>query len=464
MEVQKRRWIPPEYGTYKVNVDGACDTSKRVAGLGVVVRNWEGKFIAGYAKRLPGGSSPIVAEALAIFNGMKLACDLNLYRLSYKYVDLALSRSSAIVRFDSWYVFASSSGIVGLVVCVVAILWSWLDRFLLHMQHFLVAYAAQLYLGGAISGGAIYCHMQLLFYQWRPSPFKLDSDLAKKDGSGDVNLEKEQGIFEASLARVSSGFDTTKYGEALSQPLDSAQGRRGSSTIVEASLKGFSPVKMGSLKIQSCAKGDHFGNALTMSVAIEALTSEDKGEESEETALKMKKMRKEKQRGRPWASIILAELAKEAGLPDGVLNIVHGTDKRWKLENALDGTFKDLVTLKSGAFVVAPCAHDGHFPLDNTGKYCHFVRRLVRTTSQGCSFETLKEQLGKRNPDDLEIDEVDQFETEVEDVPYEDGPVSYDYDIIETDAAIIENEEEEDEDEEEETASVRLDQGTHTGL
>ncbi|KAL6970918.1 hypothetical protein U1Q18_030597 [Sarracenia purpurea var. burkii] len=114
------------------------------------------------------------------------------------------------------------------------------------------------------------------------SPVKLDSDLAKKDGSGDVNLEKEQGIFEASLARVSSGFDTTKHGEATSQPLDSAQGRRGSSTRVEASLKGFSPIKMGSLKIQSCAEGDRFGNALTMSVATEALASEGEGEESEE--------------------------------------------------------------------------------------------------------------------------------------------------------------------------------------
>ena len=28
----------------------------------------------------------------------------------------------------------------------------------------------------------------------------------------------------------------------------------------------------------------------------------------------------------PGASIILAELAMEAGLPDGVLNIVHGTN------------------------------------------------------------------------------------------------------------------------------------------
>ncbi|KAL7001152.1 Ulp1 peptidase, partial [Sarracenia purpurea var. burkii] len=42
----------------------------------------------------------------------------------------------------------------------------------------------------------------------------------------------------------------------------------------------------------------------------------------------------------------------------------------------------------------------------------------------------------------------DQFETEAEDVPYKDGPVSYDSDIIEIDAAITENEEEEDEEEE----------------
>ncbi|KAL6986456.1 5-oxoprolinase (ATP-hydrolyzing) [Sarracenia purpurea var. burkii] len=169
--------------------------------------------------------------------------------------------------------------------------------------------------------------------------------------------------------------------------------------------------------------------------------------------------------------------------------------KRRKLENALDGTCKDLVTLKSGAFVVAPCAHDGRCPLDNTGKYCHFVQRLERTTSQraykrskgdplrgfedekfcfvafrrgqrpreswpldGMKFETLKEQLARRNPEDLEIDEEDQFETEAEDVPYEDGPVSYDSDIIETDTAITENEEEE-EDEEDETTRADLGSG-----
>lgn len=166
--------------------------------------------------------------------------------------------------------------------------------------------------------------------------------------------------------------------------------------------------------------------------------------------------------------------------------------KRRKLENALDETSKDLVDLKTGAFVVAPCAHDGRCPLDNTGKYCHFVQRLERTTSQraykrskgeplrgfedekfcfvafrrgrrprelwpldGMKFETLKEQHAKRNPEDLEIDYEDQFESEGEDVPYEDDPISYDSDIIEADA-ITENDEEE---EEQETARADLGSG-----
>ncbi|KAL6974477.1 hypothetical protein U1Q18_028661 [Sarracenia purpurea var. burkii] len=81
-EKQKLSWIPPEYGSYKVNVDGACNTSNKVAGMRIVVRDCEGKFIAGYTERLPRGSSPIVTEALVILNGMKLACDLNLHRAS----------------------------------------------------------------------------------------------------------------------------------------------------------------------------------------------------------------------------------------------------------------------------------------------------------------------------------------------------------------------------------------------
>ncbi|XAR64421.1 hypothetical protein NMG60_11024752 [Bertholletia excelsa] len=163
-----------------------------------------------------------------------------------------------------------------------------------------------------------------------------------------------------------------------------------------------------------------------------------------------------------------------------------------KLEAALDKTSKDLIDPKSGAFVVAPCPHDGRCPLDNTGKYCHFVQRLERTTSQraykrskgeslrgfedekfcyvafrrgqrpketwpldGMKFETLKEQHAKRNPEDLEIDYEDQFVSEGELVPYEMDPASYDSDIVEADAIT----EEEDEGGEEETPRADLGSG-----
>ncbi|EPS63995.1 hypothetical protein M569_10786, partial [Genlisea aurea] len=107
-----------------------------------------------------------------------------------------------------------------------------------------------------------------------------------------------------------------------------------------------------------------------------------------------------------------------------------------KLQKA--STCKDLMLPKTtGAFVVAPCPHDGPCPLQNTDKYCHFVQRLERTPSQriykrskgplrgfedekfcyvalrrgtrprleawpldGMKFETLKELQAKRAPED----------------------------------------------------------------
>ncbi|KAK3211676.1 hypothetical protein Dsin_016382 [Dipteronia sinensis] len=51
-------------------------------------------------------------------------------------------------------------------------------------------------------------------------------------------------------------------------------------------------------------------------------------------------------------------------------------------------TSKDLVTRRSGVHIVTPlpvflkqCPHDGACPLEKSGKYCHFVQRMQRTTS-----------------------------------------------------------------------------------
>ncbi|OMO79863.1 Cytochrome c oxidase assembly protein CtaG/Cox11 [Corchorus capsularis] len=150
---------------------------------------------------------------------------------------------------------------------------------------------------------------------------------------------------------------------------------------------------------------------------------------------------------------------------------------------------KDLIDLRSGVFIVAPCPHDGRCPLENSGKYCHFVQRLQRTSSQraykrskgdplrgfedekfsyvafrrgqrpreswpldGMKFETLKEQRAKRNPEDLEVeyeDLVDMEET-ADIIPYEEAdPSAYDSDVMETDIVNDNDEEDQEEDDDE---------------
>ncbi|GMH28836.1 hypothetical protein Nepgr_030679 [Nepenthes gracilis] len=151
-----------------------------------------------------------------------------------------------------------------------------------------------------------------------------------------------------------------------------------------------------------------------------------------------------------------------------------------KRRNASDQASQDAAAFRNGAFVVAPCPHDGPCPLEKTGKYCHFVQRLERTGSQraykrlkggplrgfedekfcfvalkrgkrpqecwpldGMKFETLKEMHAKRNPEDLEIDYEDQFDSEAEDIiPHGYDHSLYDSDALETDA-ITEHEDEE---------------------
>ncbi|KAF5729772.1 methyltransferase-like protein 17 mitochondrial [Tripterygium wilfordii] len=147
---------------------------------------------------------------------------------------------------------------------------------------------------------------------------------------------------------------------------------------------------------------------------------------------------------------------------------------------------KDLVDLKSGAYIVAPCPHDGRCPLENSGKYCHFVQRLQRTSSQrvykrskgdplrgfedekfsyiafrrgqrpqkpwpldGMTFETLKEQLAKRKPEDLVIDYEDFIKMQTEIVPYKEYDRAANDSDVEIDADDDEDEEENEEEEEE---------------
>ncbi|XP_022874322.1 uncharacterized protein LOC111393161 isoform X2 [Olea europaea var. sylvestris] len=86
----------------------------------------------------------------------------------------------------------------------------------------------------------------------------------------------------------------------------------------------------------------------------------------------------------PNLNFYLEQVLVEPGTPQGS-NIISQMrshilwmEKRRsrKLKNAANKASNDLMTRKTGAFVVAPCPHDGARPLQNTDKYCHFVQRL----------------------------------------------------------------------------------------
>ncbi|KAI3422941.1 uncharacterized protein J3R85_011449 [Psidium guajava] len=167
--------------------------------------------------------------------------------------------------------------------------------------------------------------------------------------------------------------------------------------------------------------------------------------------------------GTPHGSKIIAQLRS---------HILWMENRKLRKAAKLNQDCKDLVDLKSGAFIVAPCPHDGRCPLENTGKYCHFVQRLERTSSQRAykrskgeplrgfedekfcyvafrrgqrprgawplddmKFETLKELHAKRNPEDLEIDLEEYMKIQSVETPHEEtDPVSYDSDVVESDA------------------------------
>ncbi|CAL1386583.1 unnamed protein product [Linum trigynum] len=153
-------------------------------------------------------------------------------------------------------------------------------------------------------------------------------------------------------------------------------------------------------------------------------------------------------------------------------------------------TCSDLVPINNGVFIVAPCSHEGRCPLEKSGKYCHFVQRLQRTTSQrvyksskgggplrgfedekfsfvafrrgqrprdtwplsGVKLESLKEQRANRSSAEvLEIDydeyaEQHEYEEEDDD-DVDDGKhkgadrIIYDSDFSETDSIEDDNEE-----------------------
>ena len=64
------RWKPPDFGRYKINFDGAVFGDQVSAGIGVVIRDWEGQIIAALSQRVWYPGSVYSFEALAAYRAV----------------------------------------------------------------------------------------------------------------------------------------------------------------------------------------------------------------------------------------------------------------------------------------------------------------------------------------------------------------------------------------------------------
>ena len=76
--IESRKWEAPPRGAFKINVDGATSEQGRNFGVGVVIRDSEGKVNAAWSKYLAGLFSVMEVEFLAFESGILLAEELKI--------------------------------------------------------------------------------------------------------------------------------------------------------------------------------------------------------------------------------------------------------------------------------------------------------------------------------------------------------------------------------------------------
>ena len=78
------RWLPPIHLSYKVNFDGTVFKELGVAGLGVVIRDFEGPVIGALAERIPLPDSATTVGALACRRAVLLAKEMNIFEATFE--------------------------------------------------------------------------------------------------------------------------------------------------------------------------------------------------------------------------------------------------------------------------------------------------------------------------------------------------------------------------------------------
>ena len=71
-------WIPPQSGLCKINVDGALFPTKKLVGIGVVIRDQQDRLLAALCRKIGAQLGVLEVEAKAYEAGVLLARHLGL--------------------------------------------------------------------------------------------------------------------------------------------------------------------------------------------------------------------------------------------------------------------------------------------------------------------------------------------------------------------------------------------------
>nr|POE80426.1 hypothetical protein CFP56_10643 [Quercus suber] len=100
------RWNPPQAPCFKFNVDGALFPELHSMGVGILVRDWSGQFVAATCKLIHAPLGPLEVEAKAVEVGLQFAKLLGVSDLIVEGDSLIVSRalshsSSALASIDT---------------------------------------------------------------------------------------------------------------------------------------------------------------------------------------------------------------------------------------------------------------------------------------------------------------------------------------------------------------------------
>ena len=66
-------WAPPQGGHFKINIDGVVFTKQKAVGVGVVIRDSEGRLVVALSKKIPAPIGAAKAKAKAFEVGLLFA-------------------------------------------------------------------------------------------------------------------------------------------------------------------------------------------------------------------------------------------------------------------------------------------------------------------------------------------------------------------------------------------------------